>query len=304
MSDGGIETPSRDGRLHAVLLAVQVSFGGFHVFAKYIIGYIPPLALVGLRVLCATPALLLIAWLVDRKLPRLRDLPYLALLGLLGIFINQVLFILGLQYTTATNAAIFMPSIPVFTAAAAIVLGVEQLSGRRLAGIFLAVAGAMVMLDFSNISLGKGPFFGNLLIMLNCLSYAMFLVLQRPILKRLPPLTVIAWSFFFGSILITTVSLPTMAATDFSAMPKTVWWGVAFVVLLPTIFCYAANTWSIRRSTPTLAAAYTTLQPIFTATFAMLFLGEKAGWRQAAGFVLIATGLAVVSSVASSSEKG
>ena len=284
-------------RVYGALLFVQLSFGLFHVFAKYIIGYIEPLALAGFRVLCAAPALLLLAWLVDRTLPRLRDLPDLALLGILGIFFNQVLFILGLNYTTATNAAIFMPSIPVFAAGAAILLGVEKLSLQRIFGIGLAVAGALVMLDVSDFSLKPGPFFGNLLILVNCCSYSLFLVLQRPILNRIPPLTVVAWAFLFGGIGVAAVSAPSLARVQPSAVPTLVWVGIVYVILFPTILSYTANTWAIRHSTPTLSATFTTLQPVITATLATLFLGEIAGWRQGAGFLLIVAGLVAVSRV-------
>ena len=281
--------------VHAALLSVQLSFGGFHVFAKYLLRYMHPLALAGIRILIAMPILLVTAYAVERTLPKLRDLPHLALLGFLGVFANQVLFILGLNYTTATNAAIFMPSIPVFAAGVAVLLRVEKMSVGRMIGILLAVGGAVAMLDFSNVTFGRGPFFGNILMLFNCLSYAAFLVLQRPILKRLPPLTVIAWAFVFGFIFILPVSAGKLITIDTSVLPDLGWVGLVYVILLPTVYSYAANTWAIRRSTPTLAATYTTLQPVATATLAAFFLGEMAGWRQAVGFVLIMGGLAVVS---------
>ncbi len=78
---------------------------------KLLLEHMPPLALASLRVAGATPLLLLLAWFLERRLPPLRELPVLALLGLLGVTANQLFFIVGLQHTTATNAAILMPSI-------------------------------------------------------------------------------------------------------------------------------------------------------------------------------------------------
>jgi drug/metabolite transporter (DMT)-like permease len=52
-------------------------------------------------------------------------------LGLLGVTANQVLFILGLQRSTATNASILMLSIPVFTRGAG---ARARSSARRRAG--------------------------------------------------------------------------------------------------------------------------------------------------------------------------
>jgi len=184
-SAGGIaDTAGPDFKVHAVLCSVQIFFGIFHVVAKAVLAEMDPLALAGLRVLGAAPLLLAVAWHYDRVRPRLRDLPALALLGALGVFANQVLFILGLARTTATNAAILMVSVPVLAVGVAALLRIERLGPRRLLGVALAVAGALVLLDPGRLHLGPGVALGNALILTNGLCYATFLVLQRPLLAR------------------------------------------------------------------------------------------------------------------------
>lgn len=277
------------------LVGVQLLFGGFHVVAKALLGELEPLAVAALRVLGATPLLMLWAWRHDRVLPGRRELPHLALLGLLGIFTNQVLFMIGLSYTTANNAAILMPSIPVFAVAVAALLRVERIGPRRLQGIFLSAAGAVVMLDPRRFSLAEDTVFGNLLILINCLSFAAFLVLQRPVLHRLPWRTVIAWAFLFGGAGVLAVSATTLAAVPFGRLGGPVWWGLFYVVVLSTAGGYALNTLAVKRSSPALAAAFTNLQPVITAGLAFALLGEELGLRELLGFVLIASGLLRVS---------
>jgi drug/metabolite transporter (DMT)-like permease len=254
-----------------------------------------PLALAVLRVGFATPVLLALAWRRDRALPARRDLPVLALLGALGVFGNQVLFIWGLSYTTATDAAILMPSIPVFAAALAVAFGIERVGPRRLAGVALAVAGALVVLDPSRFSLADRATVGNLMVLANCLLYAGFLVLQRPVLERLPWRTVVAWSFLFGSLGVLAVGGGELAALDPAAVSRGAWLGVGFILVFPTVLGYLLATWAVRRSSPTLVAAYTTLQPLLSALMAAAFLGERFGLAEAAGFALIAGGLWLVS---------
>ncbi|MBN1355039.1 DMT family transporter [bacterium] len=287
----------RDSRwmVHGALIFIQFAFGAFHVMAKYVLGNMHPLAIAGSRVVVATPLLLVIASAVDRKMPTLRDMPRLALLGFLGVFTNQVLFIIGLQYTTATNAGILMPSIPVFAAAFSILTGIEKVSYRKLTGILVAVVGAVVMLDIAGFSFGRSVFFGNALILVNCMSYSLFLVLQKPVLNRLPPLTVIAWAFLFGGAGVFALSLNELMEMNLAALPIRTLWGLAYVVLIPTVVNYALNTWAIRRTTPSLVAAYVTLQPVAAALLAMLVLGERAGLRELSGFAIIITGLFLVS---------
>lgn len=281
--------------VHAALLLVQLAFGGFHVVAKALLSGMAPMLVVGLRVLIATPLLVIIAWRRDRTLPSARDWAWLALLGSLGVTANQILFIEGLQHTTASNASILMTCLPVFAVAAGALLGIEGVGPRRLLGIVLAVGGALVMVSPGGFEASGQKNFGNLLILGNCLAYALFLVFQRPILRRLPWRTVIAGSFLCGGPLVLAASLPTLAATDFGEIPAASWMGVLYIAIFATVFAYAANTWAVRRSSPALVAAYGMLQPVVTAALATAFLGETLGWTEGAGFALIVAGLWQVS---------
>lgn len=284
-----------DVRVHLALLFVQITFGGFNVFGKYVLGYLPSLTVASFRVLFGAPVLMLLALRFDAVRPRRRDLWTLSMLGFFGVFLNQLLFILGLEYTTATNSAILMPSIPVFTMAVAMIMGIERLTARRAVGIALAVAGALIMLRVTRFSLSEDTVLGNILILVNCLSYSLFLVLARPVLLRIPPLTVIAWTFLFGGAGVLLVSTPTLLATDFSAVPTLAWIGIAYVVVFPTVVNYVLNTWAIKRSSSVLVAAYTTLQPLVATALAVSLLGEQFGMRELLGFACIVGGLLWIS---------
>jgi drug/metabolite transporter (DMT)-like permease len=289
-------TTSRpDVRVHAALLFVQLTFGGFSVLGKIVLGVLPPMALAGMRVLFAAPLLMLLALRRERRLPSFRDLGMLAVLGFTGVFINQILFIVGLHHTTAINASILMPSIPVFTVAVAMVTRVERPSARRLVGIGISVIGALTMLDITSFTFSSGTGYGNFLVLLNCLSYAVFLVLARPVLLRLPPLTVIAWTFALGGAGVAVLAAPTLATVSWAAIPSHVWLAVAYILLLPTLVNYLLNTWAIKRSSSSLVAAYTTLQPVAAGVFGVLLLGERITGLEVAGFCMIGAGLGLTS---------
>ncbi|HSM49762.1 MAG TPA: DMT family transporter [Thermoanaerobaculia bacterium] len=282
-----------DGPAIAVLLLVQLLFATLPVAGKVVLREISPLALGGLRVLIATPLLLAYAGWTDRLLPSRRDWPRLALLGLLGIAANQGLFLLGLSFTTATSASILMPSIPVFTLAAGALLGVEKIGPRRVLGVALAAAGALVLLDPTRLTTGLRGSIGNLLILANCLCYAFFLVLLRPLLARLPWRTVVAWTFLFGGLGLTAISAPWLAATPWTELSRGTLAGILYIGLGPTAASFALNTWAVRRSSPSTAAAFTTLQPLLTAVLAAIWLAERPRPVQGVGFLLIVLGLVV-----------
>lgn len=290
----GARTPALDLRVHGALLFVQVTFGALHVFGRHVLFHIEPMAVAAVRILVSAPLLVLIALRVDRRIPSPPDLARLALLGFLGVFSNQLLYIVGLKMTTATNAAILMPSIPVFVALVAAGTGLERLTWGRAAGVALAVVGALATLDFSAASLSGGTLVGNLLLLANCLVYAFYLVLQRPLFSRVHPVAIVAWAFLFGGAGVLAVSLPTLGRLDPAGVPSSAWLGLLYVAVIPTGVNYALNSWAMVRSSAGLVATYTTLQPLAAALMAALFLGERAGWREAFGFALIVAGLAVV----------
>jgi len=280
--------------VHVALLVVQLLFAGFAVVGKVVLATMPPLAVAGLRVLGATPLLFLLAARAGRVVPARRDLSRLVLLGLLGVSSNQVLFIFGLQRTTATNASILMLAIPVFTVAAAALLSRQRPAGEQLAGVALAVGGALALLHPGRMTLAPDTAIGNALILANCLCYALFLVLQRPLLRRLPWATVLAWAFFFGGLAVLPFSWRDLESLPARSIDAGVWLGVAYIVLVATPLGYGLSTWAVQRSSPALVATYTTFQPLFAAALGSALLGERLGWEEVAGFVLIAGGLALV----------
>jgi len=285
-----------DYRVHLALLFVQLSFGGFSVVGKYALAHVQPLALASLRVAFAAPLLLFLSMRYDRGIPAPRELIRIAILGFFGVFVNQVLFIIGLNYTTAINASILMPSIPVFTTAIAMLFGIERLTVGRAVAIALSVAGALIMLDVTKLSFSGDATLGNMLVLINCFSYSFFLVYARPVLMRVPALTVTAWTFMFGGAGVLIVGGRDLLSTDFQALPVLAWWSLAYIVLLPTLVNYLLNIWAIRRSSSSLVAAYTTLQPVAATALAVSLLGEAFGVKEIAGFVLIVAGLLKVTS--------
>ncbi len=286
--------PAVDWRLPLALIFVQVTFGGFHVIGKFVLGQLHPFAVAGVRVAAATPLLMLIAWLIDRKLPKIKDIPLLILLGSLGVFANQFFYILGLKYTSATHTGILMPTIPVFAAAAAVFFKVESLDRNKMLGVACTVAGSLVMMDFQHVSIAQNMFLGNMLLLINCMSFALYLVLQKPLLKRLPPLTVTAWSFLFGgsmTICITGRRIVELLSADLS---PAIIWSLVYVVMIATVLNYFLNSWAVGRSSPSMVSAFITLQPVSTAVLAMFILGENPGYREGLGFLIIICGLFLV----------
>ena len=142
-------------------------------------------------------------WVMITSSARLRtwraELARLCLCALLGIVLNMWLYREGVSRTSALHTGLLVVQIPVFTYAVACLAGIERAQRRRVLGIAVALLGALVIvLERSPGNGSGGSTVGNVLIVANCLSYAVYLVLARGLLQRFPTLVVIAWVFWFS----------------------------------------------------------------------------------------------------------
>ena len=284
-----------DPRAVAALLLVQLFFGTFSVFGKIALREMSPFVLAAFRAVLGSVLLSLLARVLapgeapfDRK-----DRWTVVQLSFFGIVANQLLFISGLSRTTATTATLLGVTIPLFTLAVASLTGAALPSLRRLAGIPVALAGVLLLLDLRGASFRGGALSGNLLILANCAAYAVFLVRAREILSRRSAISVVAACFRYGALPIFLVAAPDLAAFHPGRLSGQAWLAVGAVVLLATVGAYSLNAWGLSRTSPSTAALFVYLQPLFAGAAAHLILGEALGARTFAAAGLIFGGLAL-----------
>jgi drug/metabolite transporter (DMT)-like permease len=159
------KNPNSDLSPVAALIVVQVLFGSLPVIAKVVLVEVPAVALVGIRVLIV--ALVLLAFQVYRRRIWLRnrsDYSRLAILGFFGVVLNQLLFIGGLSLTKASNVSLLVITIPIFTLLVSALIGTEKLTAFKIAGVGLAAAGAIILIDPANASFSSATTLGDLMI--------------------------------------------------------------------------------------------------------------------------------------------
>ena len=279
--------------VHLALASAQTGFALFPIFGKLALVSIPPFVIAAIRVVSAAAMLEVVRRFSPAEPIRREDRPLVFLLAILGVSLNQVLFIIGLSLTSAINTTILISSIPAFTLAAAVLLGREALTGRALAGTLLAGAGALVLLNAERFDWGSRYFRGNLLILLNSLSYSLYLVLSRPLLARYRAMTFTAAVFRYGAIPIVAVSIPALLRFSPTLPGAGAWWSLGAIVLFCTAVPYFLNSWALARVAASRVATYVFLQPVIAATLAILVLGERPGWRTGVAAVLVFAGLGV-----------
>ncbi|MBW3582232.1 MAG: DMT family transporter [Euryarchaeota archaeon] len=274
-----------------VLILVQLLFGALSVAGKFALAAFPPLGLAALRVVVSGILLVIIEriWVRERVAPR--HLALLALYSLFGVVGNQVLFISGLARTEAVPATVLVTTIPVWTLLVAVVLGVERPGWRKYAGVTLALVGVAIMVGVTAAAFRLDVALGNLMVTLNALSYAIYLVIARRLLREYDALTVAAWTFLFGSLVIVPLGLPDLVGLDWGAVPASAWLALLYIILGGTVAAYALNNWALRHVASTTVAAYIYLQPIVATALAVTLLGERPTLRTLTGALFIFAGV-------------
>lgn len=278
--------PAPDTRAIGALVAVQVLFGVWPVVGKYAIASFGADGLAVLRIAGAAVAFHGLARLAGAPPAPWREMPRIAVLSVLGISANQLLYIHGLSRTSVTHAALLTTTIPVQTLAVALLLRKERFLPRRAAGIVVALAGALLLVADRQPG-GAATLTGDLLVLANTAVYAAYLVFSRDMLSRLPPLTVLPWLFTWGLVgALPVAGLPSLGGHDWMA-----WVAIAFVILGPTVGTYWLNLFALRSVDSSVVAAFIYLQPVLAAGLAVPILGERPSAWAAASAVVIFVGM-------------
>ncbi len=278
-----------------MLLLVQLAFATQAVEAKIVMGAradggegVAPIALAMIRMGGAAVFFQAVARLMRWLRPTSRrDQLQLAGLSVLGVTANQALFLVGLHSTSPMSAALLAVCIPVFAAAISILAKQERARSRTFAGLAFAVAGVVCLSGFG--SLDKGA----LVVTLNSLCYACYIVFSRGIIRRLGALTVIAWLFTWGAASFAPLGSWTVLH-DAPLWTPRAWAFIAYIVGVPTVVAYLANAVALGRTSATLVAVYIYLQPLMVGVLAWVQLGQTLSSRMLVSAVLILLGLGLV----------
>ncbi len=280
---------------HVALLMVQMFFGSAVILGKFALAAFPPFAIVGFRVAGAALAFgLLQKFSGGFKLDRRVHYLYFALFACFGVICNQLLFFKGLSLTTATNTSLLAVMIPVFAIMVSICIGNDKLTGLKVLGTITAGGGVIYLIDPANASFSSATTQGDILVILNSLSYAVYVAVSKRLITHYGALKSIAWLFIFASIVNVPVGLYALSTVSVSQIAVSAWLALGAVVIFPTIMAYYWNAWALARVEPSIVAVYIYLQPLIGTLLAIFILNEAWKPRIFTAMALIFTGVFLV----------
>ncbi len=259
---------------HILLFLVNLFYGaGFIVSKSVMPSYIQPQGFIMIRVVVTVFFFFLVSHFWIREKIEKKDWLLLFACAIFGVVANQELFFAGLAITTPINAALIMIMTPILVFVISFFAKMEKLTPYKLVGLFLGTAGAFIILRGKGFSFSNSTFLGDLFVLLNATSYAIYLVIVRPLMRKYHPITVIKWVFLIGVPFTVLFGYNQFTQIQWQSFSLSVWMAVFFVVFFTTFCAYLFNIIALREVPSTVVGAYIYLQPIL-ATIIATFLGK------------------------------
>jgi drug/metabolite transporter (DMT)-like permease len=249
-----------------------------------------PVHIALLRYLVASLALAIYAVCTRMRLPRWRDLPRFALLGLVGIAYYNIALNSGEVHVPSAEASFLVASSPIFMTIEAMLFLKERVRIWGWLGIALSCLGIAVVTLSQAASLQLD--FWALLVLTVALAQSLFSIGQKSLLTRYSAFETTAYSMWMGAIflLIFTPGL----FSEIGAAPLAATGAVVYLGIFPGVLGYLCWAYALSRMPGSRAASFLYLVPLLAAGIAWLWLGEVPAPLAFGGGVLVLAGVILV----------
>lgn len=280
-------------RLLPGLLGLMVVLWSLNfIIGKLVLRELPPLLASGLRLAGAGALMLPIYALSERRsrLAERSDLVRLALLGVSGIALNQVFFLVGLERTTVAHAALIFGLSPILVLLAAAAAGQESVTARKLAGMLVALGGVAV-LHAGPASAAGASLTGDLLVLAGASAFALFTVLSKPFTARYGSIAMNTIGYVGGALALAPLIAWEARRFPLGEVSATAWAALAYMAVFPSVVCYLIFYSALRYLTASRLAALAYLQPVLATLMGVVLLGERVSGALVAGGALVLAGV-------------
>jgi drug/metabolite transporter (DMT)-like permease len=224
------------------------------------------------------------------------DLPGLAGAGALGITVQQLLQVSGQASADASVAAFLAATAPAFTVLLAAGWLHERLHPRQLVGVLLAsLGGIAVAIGGDWLALIQGhaqtTLFGNVLILLSAIVWAVFIILSKRIVQHRPAALVTSGMFLFGLLFTLPVFIAQQGWLEIPKLSPGGWGATLYIGILSTALAYLLTSHALKYISAARVAVIQNLEPLVAVAGAALILNESLSWAMLLGGAAILCGV-------------
>jgi len=196
----------------------------------------------------------------------------MAFLGFVGVALNQFLYLYGLKFSTAANGALLYAATPVFVLILSHFTHREKMKPLKIFGILLAFAGISIVIFERGIDFSSGYAYGNLLILVAVIAWAMFTVLGKDMIIKYGALRTTSAMMICGALMFAPVGLISASRFPFTELNGLHWGGVLYLAIGTSIIGYLLWYHALSRIEATKVAVFSNAQPVFATILSLVFL--------------------------------
>lgn len=294
---------SKEVSAHLLLLAANLIFGISYTISKIPMpAYIQPLGLVFLRSVTAVLFFWSLHYFIKSPVKKQKIEPKdwfrLILAALFGVAINQILFFKGLELSQPISASIIMTSTPIAVLVVAIFIAHERLTWQKGLGLFLGLTGALTLIlsgDERASAYAPNPSLGNIMILINALAYAIYLVISKKLIEKYDNMVFMKWVFTIGLVLVTPFGLQEAFDARWSEMTTEVWLSIGFILIFVSCLTYYFTTIGLNILPSSTVGIYIYIQPVFAVLTAIILGADSLDLIKILAAVMIFLGVYLVS---------
>lgn len=288
-----------NSRIWALCGATFVAFiyGATFIVAKDVMPtYIQPFGFILLRVLGATVLFWILGLFAPKEKIDKKDFPRIAAAAFFGVALNMLTFFKGLSMTSPISASVIMVSTPIVVLLFSAIFLKEGLGLRKISGVLIGMSGTVILIVYGSVSAGaESSQIGNLLVFVNAVSYAMYLILIKKLITKYHAFSFIKYIYSFGLLFVLPFGFNEIQQVNWTIIPNVIWLEIGFVLLFTTFFAYLINLMSMRYLKPTTLSVFIYLQPLFASVIAISLGKDSLGPIKLIAALLIFIGVYLVS---------
>lgn len=271
-----------------------IFWGGTFIAGRSIAGDVGPFSAAFLRFAAASALLLFLTWKSENGFPSLKRKQILPvfLLGMTGVFSYNFFFFKGLQLIDAGRASLIIANNPVFITLLSACIFKEKLGALRILGIVVSVSGAMIVISKGNpLHILRGTVgWGEILIFGAVVSWVVFSLIGKSVMKGLSPLVSISYSSTAGTVCLLAPAIAEGMAGDLAGYSAMDWMCILYLGVFGTVLGFVWYYEGINRLGPSKASIFINFVPISAIILAFLILKEPVTLSLFVGAALVISG--------------
>lgn len=217
--------------------------------------------------------------------------------SMLGFFTCQITFLIGIPYISPMDCSILTALSPIYTMAIAAIVLKEPITFQKAGGVAISFAG-IIYLIVNRVAVEGGAEttpFGIIMLILNSLSFSMYLGIFKPLIGKYSVVTFMKWIFLYAFAISFPFTCKEIFTLEWASIPKIQLAELGYLIVCATFISYFLIPFGQKRIRPTLVSMYSYVQPIIAIVISICIGMDVLTWQKVLAAIMVFGGVIIVS---------